>query len=140
VSTTKTQTKPQAWSANGAVINPPFIVDDATFSFNDGRNKVQIGSYAAYSEGYAVIINAVTLKNLIFTYTIQTTGTVTIDGQQYMFNIYRFRELSTNTDKYMVIALKFYPDALRTYYVLYISPNSAPLAEMQNVIATYTTK
>jgi len=87
VSTTKTQTKPQAWTAGGATINPPLVVDSVTFVVNGHRNLLQIGSYAAVSPDYGLIVKAVLQSNNIFGATFRQIGTVKIDSQTYEYQI-----------------------------------------------------
>ena len=85
--TTKTQTKPQAWTAGGATINPPLVVDSVTFVVNGHRNLLQIGSYAAVSPDYGLIVKAVLQSNNIFGATFRQIGTVKIDSQTYEYQI-----------------------------------------------------
>jgi len=139
---TTTRTKPQAWTAGGATINPPLVVDSVTFVVNGRQNLLQIGSYTAFSTDYDPIVKAVLQSNNIFGATFRQIGTVKIDSQNYQYQIYTYRDLASNTDRYAVVATRFYPDALRTYYILYetLTTSTAPLTEMQNYLATYTTK
>jgi len=137
ITMTLTKNITKEWFITGANIEQPSLVESVTFTFLNYDRLLQIGSYIAFSPDYVTINHAVMQENNINNTHILGSGNVVIDSISYQYISFDYHDVTTGKLRYAIIAVQFYPEVLRSYYVYYESSSLNALTEMRGYLGTF---